>query len=369
MMKPLMRTPLYAEHVAAGARLEPFADYIMPVHYPAGITAEHHATRNAAGLFDVSHMGEIEIRGRDAYDFLQYITINDIDRIDYWQAQYSALPRKDGNLLDDILIYRRPDSYMLVVNAANREKDFAWMSSFLDRFDVKLTDRSDELSILALQGPRAVEVLSQLTDTDLNAIDYYRFVDGKIDERSAMISRTGYTGEDGFELYVDNEDAAPLWSRILDVGREYGVLPAGLGARDTLRLEMGYPLYGNDLNEDRNPFEAGLGWITKLDKGEFVGRTSLIEKRALGIEEYLIGFRMLERGFPRRTYHLADGGIPIGGVTSGTVSPTLGIGIGLAYVTPEYAKPGTRLDILIRDRAIPVEVVKPPFYTEGSLRR
>ncbi len=368
-MKPLSRTPLHAEHASANAKLVDFAGYLMPVQYPTGIKAEHQAVRTAAGLFDVSHMGEFEVRGPEALDFVQYVTTNDASGLKSGQAQYTALPNEQGNILDDILVYRVDDGYLLVVNAANREKDWEWLSRFQDRFDVELVDRSDETSLLALQGPRAAEVLSGITDFDLESLGYYRAANFDIDGRPAFVSRTGYTGEDGFEIYIDNEHAVPLWRRILEAGEGIGVVPAGLGARDTLRLEMGYALYGNELTETRDPFEAGLAWVTKLDKGDFVGRTALAEKKAAGVDEKLIGFRMLGRGFPRQTYQLAADGAVIGGVTSGTVSPSLNVGIGLAYVTPEHAKPGTRLDILIRDQAIPVEVVRLPFYTEGSIRR
>ena len=368
-MKPLSRTPLYEEHVAAGAKLVDFADYLMPVHYPAGIKAEHNAVRSAVGLFDVSHMGEFLVRGPQAFDFVQYVTTNDVSTLRRDQAQYTAVPNAKGNLIDDILVYHTEEGYLLVVNAANREKDWKWLSGYLERFDVELVDQSDATALLALQGPRAAEVLARITNHDLDSLGYYRSARFEIDGRPAFVSRTGYTGEDGFEIYADSEHAVPLWRRILEVGDEFGILPAGLGARDTLRLEMGYPLYGNELTEDRNPFEAGLGWVTKVDKGDFVGRMSLLQKKAMGIEEKLIGFRMLERGFPRVTYQLAADGTIVGGVTSGTVSPTLGYGIGFAYVTAEHAKVGTKLDILIRNQAIPVEVVRLPFYTDGSIRR
>ncbi|HET7321821.1 MAG TPA: glycine cleavage system aminomethyltransferase GcvT, partial [Longimicrobiaceae bacterium] len=257
----LKHTPLHAEHLAAGGKMVPFAGYEMPVQYPTGITAEHQAVRTAAGLFDVSHMGEVEVWGERARDFVQFVTTNDVDRVEVGQAQYSTLPNEEGKLLDDLLVYRFPDHYLLVVNASNREKDVAWMRRYADRFGVELRDRSDEIALLALQGPRAAEILGRLTDEDLDSLGYYRFREGQVDGRPAIISRTGYTGEDGFELYVANEDAAPLWRRLLEAGADEGLIPAGLGARDSLRLEMGYALYGNDLDETRTPLEAGLGWV------------------------------------------------------------------------------------------------------------
>jgi aminomethyltransferase len=369
MSDELRRTPLHGEHAAAGARLVPFAGYEMPIQYPQGITAEHNAVRTTAGLFDVSHMGEFEISGPQALDLVQFISSNDASTLEVGQAQYSTLPREDGKLLDDLLVYRFPDRYMLVVNASNREKDFAWISSFRNRFDAELVDRSDDFALLALQGPRAEEILQPLAGIDLATIGYYRFAEGEIDARPAIISRTGYTGEDGFELYVDPSDAAHLWRAILKSGESVGVMPAGLGARDSLRLEMGYALYGSDLDESRDPLEAGLGWVTKLKKGDFVARQALQQVQQEGATSRLVGFRLLQRGFPRPGYEVLHDGQPVGKVTSGTSSPSLGVGIGLTYLPSELARPGTSIEVRIRDQAIPAEVVRPPFYTDGSLRR
>ncbi|MQA89940.1 MAG: glycine cleavage system aminomethyltransferase GcvT [Gemmatimonas sp.] len=369
MSEALRRTPLYSEHVAAGGKLVPFAGYEMPVQYPAGITAEHNAVRTTAGLFDVSHMGEFEITGPQALDLVQFVSSNEASALDVGQAQYSTLPGEDGNLLDDLLVYRFADRYMLVVNAANREKDFAWISRFLDRFDAKLIDRSDEIALLALQGPHAAEVLQKLASIDLAQIAYYRFANGEIDGSSSIISRTGYTGEDGFELYLVAEDAAHLWRAILRAGESLGVMPAGLGARDSLRLEMGYALYGNDLDETRNPLEAGLGWVTKLNKGRFVAGDTLRRVKEEGPAERLVGFRLLQRGFPRPGYDVRHSGRRVGKVTSGTLSPSLGVGIGLTYLPTDLAKPGTAIEIQIRGQPIDAEVVRPPFYTDGSIPR
>jgi aminomethyltransferase len=368
MGSALRRTPIHGEHAGLGARLVPFAGYEMPVQYPSGITAEHRAVREAAGLFDVSHMGEVDVRGDRALEFVQHVTTNDVAKLAVGQAQYSTLLRDDGTMLDDLLVYRFPDRYMLVINASNRDKDFAWISQHAGRFGVELVDRSDELALLALQGPRAEQILARLTDADLSAIEYYHFAEGTADGRPAILSRTGYTGEDGFELYLANEDAAPVWRRLLEVGAADGLIPAGLGARDSLRLEMGYALYGNDLDESRTPLEAGLGWIVKLDKGEFIGREALVRQKEAGIRERLAGFRLLERGFPRHGYALRYEGSPAGEVTSGVSSPSLGQGIGMAYLPVAAARPGSRIEVMIRDQPVPAEVVRPPFYTRGSIR-
>lgn len=366
----IRRTPLHSEHLAAKAKMVPFAGYEMPIQYPTGITAEHTAVRTAAGLFDASHMGEFEIRGPGALDLVQYVTTNDASALEIGQAQYATLPREDGTLLDDLIVYKLADEhYMLVVNASNRQKDFDWILRFTPRFDASLLDRSDEIALLALQGPLSQTVLSRLTDLDLDSIGYYRFARGKVNGAEAIVSRTGYTGEDGFELYVANAEAASLWRAILQAGSGEGVIPAGLGARDTLRLEMGYALYGNDLDETRTPFEAGLAWVTRLNKGPFTALDALRELKLKGVSRKLVGFRLLERGFPRAGYEIASDGHVIGQVTSGTLSPTLGIGIGMGYVDAAAASIGSRIEIVIRGQGVPAEIVKPPFYTGGSIRR
>jgi aminomethyltransferase len=364
---PLNRTPLHSAHVAHGAKLVPFAGYEMPVQYPTGITAEHQAVRTAAGLFDVSHMGEVEVRGAGARDFIQYLTTNDVDRIEVGQAQYSTLLNDEGRLLDDLLVYRFPEHYLLVVNASNRDRDVAQLRALATRFDVEVVDRSDELALLALQGPRSEEILARLTDTALGSLGYYRFREGSVNGRGALISRTGYTGEDGFEIYLENAGAESLWHSLLEAGRREGLIPAGLGSRDSLRLEMGYALYGNDLDEGHTPLEAGLGWVVKLGKGDFVGREALQRQKEHGVATRLAGFRLRERGFPRPGYEVSTAA-GTGVVTSGTVSPSLGVGIGMAYLPAAAAAPGTHIDIVIRGQGLPAEVVKPPFYTQGSVR-
>jgi aminomethyltransferase len=365
----LLRTPLHGEHAALNAKLVPFAGYELPIQYPTGITAEHHAVRNAAGLFDVSHMGELEVRGERAMEFVQYVTTNDVSKMTVGQAQYGTLLNHDGKLLDDLIVYRYPGHYMLVVNGSNKDKDLAWIQQFTGQFGVELVDRTDEIALLALQGPRAEEILRALCPADLPSIRYYRFEEGTVDGIPATISRTGYTGEDGFELYVPAADAPRVWRRLLEVGRDAGLLPAGLGCRDSLRLEMGYALYGNDLDEDTTPLEAGLGWVVKLDKGDFVGRDALVRQKEQGPGKRLVGFRLKERGFPRHGYPVSVEGTEAGVVTSGTSSPSLGQGIGMAYVPPSAAKPGTEIAIVIRNTAVPAEVARPPFYTGGSVRK
>lgn len=364
----LKRTPLHARHLAHRAKMVPFAGYEMPVQYSGGITAEHHAVRRGAGLFDVSHMGEFTVRGERAEDFVQYVTTNDVGKLEVGQAQYSTLLDDEGKLLDDLLVYRFPDHFLLVVNASNRERDFAWVARFVERFGVELRDRSDEIALLALQGPHAERILARLTDAALGEIRYYRFVEGSVANRPAVISRTGYTGEDGFELYVAAEDAPAIWDALLEAGAPEELVPVGLGCRDSLRLEMGYALYGNDLDEQRTPLEAGLGWVVKLDKGDFVGRDALRRQKERGVARRLIGFRLLERGFPRHGYPVEVNGEPVGEVTSGVMGPTVEQGIGMAYVDAAHAKAGSRLDIRIRDRLVPAEVVRPPFHTGGSVR-
>ena len=369
MPEKLKRTPLFEEHDRLGGKIVPFAGFEMPVQYPTGIIAEHNAVRRAAGLFDVSHMGELEVSGGNALAFIQHVTTNDASKLSVGQAQYSAFCRDDGGVLDDCIVYRFDDHYMIVVNASNVQKDRDWIKRYARQFGAQVTDRSDDTGLIALQGPLAQQILARLTKTDLDAIQYYHFAEGEVDGIHAIISRTGYTGEDGFELYVPAEHTVRLWKRLLEAGKAEGITPAGLGARDSLRLEMGYALYGNDLDERRTPLEAGLGWITRLDKGDFLGRDAIVKQKEGGVHERLVGFILQERGFPRHGYAVHIDGEPVGEVTSGIVSPMLKQGIGMAYVPAESAKPGTRIDVMVRDKAIPAEVVRPPFYKQGSVRK
>ena len=369
MSEELLRTPLHAEHVRLGGKLVPFAGYQMPVQYPTGITAEHHAVRQRAGMFDVSHMGEFELRGPDALALVQKLTTNDASRLDVGQAQYSALCNENGGILDDLLVYRLPDRWMLVVNASTRAKDLAWVRGHAGELDVEITDRSDQTALVAIQGPAAREIVRPLADFDVDEVRYYRFRDGAVAGKPALVSATGYTGEDGFEIFVSSEDAEELWLALLDAGGPAGLVPAGLGARDSLRLEMGYALYGNDLDEEHTPIEAGLGWITKLDKGAFIGRGALARQKDAGPPRRLVGLRLGGRAFPRPGYRVLSGGEQVGVLTSGTLSPSLGEGIALAYVPSGLAAAGTELEVDIRGKGVAARVERPPFYTQGSIRR
>jgi len=360
----LKRTPLHDVHAALGAKLVPFAGYEMPVQYPTGITAEHKAVRERAGLFDVSHMGEFIVRGPGAVDFVNYVTTNDVAKLAVGQVQYSTILNERGTIEDDCLVYRFADRLMMVVNASNRDKDLAHISRELGRFEATIEDVSDDVALLALQGPRAKDVLAALTDVDLDAIAYYHFVEGTVaGVADVIVSRTGYTGEDGFELYFDGTHAARVWEALTADPR---VTPAGLGARDSLRLEMGMALYGNDIDDATTPLEANLGWLVKLKKGEFVGREALERQKAAGLSRKLVGFTTVERSFPRHGYPVFYEGAPSGEVRSGTVSPTLNIPIGTCYLPVAGAAEGTPFEIEIRGKRVPATVVKPPFYKHGS---
>lgn len=361
-MSELRETPLHDWHVRQGGRMVDFAGWHMPVQY-SGVVDEHTAVRERAGLFDVSHMGEIRLRGPQALDNVQRLTVNDASGLVPGQAQYTAMTGEDGGIIDDLLVYyMAPDDYLLVVNAGTTDKDFAWITARVDG-DVEAADESSQWAQLAIQGPRAEDVLGRVIDDDLAAIRYYHFVESEYGGDPAIVSRTGYTGEDGFEVYLGPAHAERLADAILDVGQEYGLLPAGLGARDTLRLEAGMNLYGSDMSEERTPIEAGLGWIVKPDKGDFIGRAALLRQKQEGPAERLVGVMIEGRGIPRHGYPVLDGnGERIGEVTSGTFSPTLEQGIGLAYVAAAAAMPDTSVAIEIRGRNVPARVVRPPFY-------
>jgi len=361
----LKRTPLHDVHAALGAKIVPFAGFEMPVQYPTGITAEHKAVREKAGLFDVSHMGEFIVRGPQAVDFVSYVTTNDVAALKPGQAHYSTILREDGTIVDDCLVYRADDRVLMVVNGSNIDKDFAHISRFLKKFpDAKLENISDQIALLALQGPDAARILQRHTDVDLSKIKYYEFTTGKIaGVDKVYISRTGYTGEDGFELYFPGEHAKKIWDALTASGE---VTPAGLGARDSLRLEMGMALYGNDLDDTTTPLEASLGWLVKMKKGDFVGREALAKQKEQGLKRKLVGFTTPERSFPRHGYPVFANGKPSGEVRSGTMSPTLGIPIGTAYVPPESAAEGSALEIEIRGKRVRAVVQKMPFYKNGS---
>jgi aminomethyltransferase len=358
----LKRTPLYEQHRQLGARLVEFGGWEMPVQY-SGILDEHRAVRTRAGLFDVSHMGEFSVSGAGAPDFLQQLVPNDVSRLAINQALYTQLCRPDGGVVDDLLIYRLADvNYMLVVNAGNIEKDFAWVQQQSAGFDIQLVNPSAETALLALQGPAALAILQPLTRVDLAPIGYYHCAPGVVSRAPCIISRTGYTGEDGFELYCPAEQVVDLWQDLLAAGKEHGLVPAGLGARDTLRLEAAYCLYDHELTEQTNPLEAGLGWTVKLASGDFIGHDALAQIKAEGVKRKLVGVELVERGVARGGYAIYDGEHQIGTLTSGAPSPTLNKNIGLGYVETALAVPGKSVQIDIRGRHTAAQIVALPFY-------
>jgi aminomethyltransferase len=363
----LLKTPLHAQHVAAGARMVPFGGWDMPIDYSGqglGVIKEHLAVRKAAGLFDVSHMGEVDIVGQGALAFLQRVTSNDVAKLQDGHAQYSALPLPSGAPVDDIIVYRfNAERFLLVVNASNRAKDVSWLQS-QNPTGCEIRDRSDEFALLALQGPLAAGILQGLSKAHLAAVGYYKFTTGQVSGLEATIARTGYTGEDGFEIMVKGDDAPALWDALMKAGSGQGLVPAGLGARDTLRLEAKMCLYGNDIDETTTLIEAGLGWITCIEphKGDFNGRAVLAEQKTKGAPRKLVGFEMKDRGIARHGYPVLVGGKPVSVVTSGSMAPFLEKNIGLAYVPAEHAAVGTAIGIEIRGTSVPAEIVKTPFY-------
>lgn len=355
------RTSLYRLHQELGARIVDFAGWEMPVDY-GGVVEEHLNVRSRAGLFDVSHMGEFLVEGRDAEAVLQKLTPNDVSRLADGQAQYSALTTETGCFIDDVLVYRRAENrYLVVVNAANIEKDFAWIESHAEG-DVALTNASDDFALLALQGPEAQAILAPLTDVDVTAMKYYRFTDGKVLGENAVVSRTGYTGEDGFEVMVASELGERVARGLLEKGADRGLKPTGLGARDTLRLEAKMALYGNDIDEEHTVLEADLGWIVKWKKGDFVGRDALARQKDEGIPRKLVGFEMVDRGIARHGYPAFVDGKPVGPVTSGSFAPYLKKNIGLVYLPEGAWEEGTDFEIEIRGRRAAARVVPTPFY-------
>jgi len=352
-------------HKELGAKLVDFAGYQMPVQY-SSIIDEHKVVRNTVGVFDVSHMGEVIVKGEKALEFVQYITTNDASKLVPGRVQYSAMCYEDGGIVDDLLVYKIDnDEFMLVVNASNKDKDFDWMNKN-NKFDVELRDESDDYSLLAVQGPESMKVIQKITDAPLDNLEYYHFTKAKIADVEMILSRTGYTGELGYELYFkgNEESAEKVWKAIFEVGEEYGIKPAGLGARDSLRLEMGFCLYGNDIDRTTNPLEAGLGWITKLKKGDFIGSDVLKKVKEEGIKRKLVPMSTEEKAFPRHGYDLKLNGNKIGYITSGTVSPILNKAIALGYVEKELAEEGKVVNIMIRDKAIPAFIVKLPFVVK-----
>jgi aminomethyltransferase len=359
----LKRTAFHDIHVALGAKIVPFAGYEMPVQYAHGLMAEHRAVRERCGLFDVSHMGEFIVRGARMIDFVTYVTSNDVAALAMGQVQYSTILNERGTIEDDCLVYRFPDRIMMVVNASNVEKDYAHIARHAEPFGVTLDDVSDSMGLLAVQGPQAAKILQALTETDLSAIKYYHFAEGEVAGMPMIISRTGYTGEDGFELYHDVKYSTKLWEALTAGG---DVTPCGLGARDTLRLEMGMALYGNDIDDTVTPLEANLGWLVKLKKGDFVGRAALEAQKTQGIPRKLVGFTLSDRNIARHGHSVFHEGAASGLVCSGTMSPTLGIPIGTCYLPTAVAKEGTTFEVEIRGKRVPATVVKMPFYKNAS---
>jgi aminomethyltransferase len=362
----LKRTPFVEAHRAAGARLVDFAGFEMPVRY-TGDVQEHRCVRERAGLFDITHMGEFHVSGPEGVAFVDRCVTNDVSALAVGQVLYSPMCRPDGGIVDDILVYRDADELMLVVNASNVAKDFAWLEAHRPA-GATLTDRSESTALLALQGPRSAEILRGHVPEAALGLGYYRFVRGPLFGVEAVISRTGYTGEDGFELYFEPAHGMKVWDGLMRAGAPHGLEPIGLGARDTLRLEMGYMLYGNDIDDSTTPLEAGLGWTVKLAKPAFEGREVLVRQKELGLERKLVGLEAEGRRVPRHGMAVEAGGKPAGRVTSGTFSPSLEKAIGMAYVATEHAAIGTALEVVAGATRIPARVVKRPFWTHGSHR-
>ena len=354
---------LHKVHEKLGAKMVPFAGFNMPVSYK-GINIEHETVRNGVGVFDVSHMGEFLVSGENALALIQKVTSNDASKLEIGDAQYSCFPNEENGIVDDLICYRiKEDQYLLVVNAGNIEKDWNWISKYNKEFNADLKDISDDYSLLAIQGPKAVQAMQPLSTLDLNEIPFYKFKIGDFAGiENVIISATGYTGSGGFEIYCKNSEVEQIWNKVLKAGSDYDIRPIGLAARDTLRLEMGYCLYGNDINETTSPLEAGLGWITKFNK-DFVNSAALLEQKQNTLERKLVAFEMNEKAIPRQGYEILDNNSNrIGTVTSGTMSPSLGIGIGLGYVSTLFTAKDTQIYIKIRKNVIPATVVKLPFY-------
>jgi aminomethyltransferase len=363
----MKRTPFDDIHVASGAKMVEFAGYNMPIQYQ-GIIAEHKRVRSTVGVFDVTHMGEFEVRGKNAFEFVQKMTTNDVTKLSEGRVQYSSMCYDDGGIVDDLLVYHCGDYIQLVVNASNLDKDFNWLKDHAQG-DVQLIDKSDETSLLAVQGPKSKDVMKKLTDINLEALEYYHFTHGKVAGINCLLSRTGYTGEHGYEIYFDADLVLgkKMWDAIFEAGAEFSIEPIGLGARDSLRLEVGYCLYGNDIDKTTNPLEAGLGWITKIAKGDFVGRGPIVALKEAGLKRKLVGMTVEGKSFPRHGYEIAVNGTVCGHVTSGTVSPMIEKGIAMGYVPAEYSALGSIVNILIRNQPVPATVVKLPFVENRAM--
>ena len=362
---PLQTTPLHSVHKDLGAKMVDFGGWDMPVQY-SGIIDEHCAVRKSVGVFDVSHMGEIEIHGPEAAKLAEFVSTNQVAKLAIGQAHYSGLLYQHGGFVDDILVHKvADDHYFLCVNASNQEKDFEHIRG-ANRFDAQVEFAGDRYAQIAVQGPKARATLQKLTPVDLTAIRYYWFTDGEVAGTPARIAHTGYTGEDGFEIYIAPAEARRIWILVLDAGAEFGIKPCGLGARNTLRLEAKMALYGHEIDASTTPFEAGLDWIVKLDKGDFLGREALLRQKAAGIKRKLVGFTMRGRGIGREGYEVRLDGTPAGWVTSGSPSPTLNVNIGLCYLPAEYARPGQPIQIMIRNQAVDAVTVETPFYRRAK---
>jgi aminomethyltransferase len=360
----MKHTPFHDIHLQFGAKMVEFAGFDMPIQYK-GIIAEHKRVRESVGVFDVTHMGEFEVRGADAFAFVQRMTTNDVSKLVEGGVQYSSMCYEDGGIVDDLLVYHCGDYLQLVVNASNLEKDFNWLREHIEG-DVQLIDKSDETALLAVQGPKSLETLKKITDINLDEMKYYSFRRGQVAGIDCLLSRTGYTGELGFEIYFKSDTVlgTRMWDAIFEAGKEFEIEPIGLGARDTLRLEVGFCLYGNDIDHTTMPLEAKLGWITKLQKGDFVGRDAMVKAKEAGLKRTLVGLVLDGRAFPRHGYDIAVNGAVCGRVTSGTVSPMLEKGIAMGYVPVEYGTEGSTVDIIIRNQPVPATVVKVPFVTK-----
>lgn len=365
-MADLKRTALYDSHLKWGGKIIDFAGWELPVQYE-GLVIEHNAVRNNAGLFDVSHMGEVSVVGKEASQFVQYLVTNDTSLMVDNQVIYAQMCYEHGGIVDDLLVYKYDkDEYFLVINASNVDKDFAWMQEVSKKFDVKLVNLSNDYSELALQGPKAQDILQKLTEYDLSDIGFFMLKrDVDIKGLNCLVSRTGYTGEDGFEIYLSHQDAPILWDLIMEAGEEFDIRPAGLGARDTLRFEASLPLYGQEIDHDISPLEAGLGYFVKLDNDDFIGREALIKQKEEGLTRKVVGFEMIGKGIPRHEYKVFKGEKEIGFVTTGYKSPTTGRTIGLAMVDIEYSKMGSEFDIHIRKKVSPAKVVSKRFYQKN----
>ena len=359
----LKKTPLNAVHRNLGGKMVDFGGWDMPVQYTAGVIAEHMATREKAGLFDVSHMGELWVEGEDAIAFVNRITTNDVTKLVDGQAHYSALTNESGGVVDDLLVYRFDEGkLLLVVNASTTDKDWDWITSHVTDEAITLTNASKDYCQIAVQGPKAIEIAQKFTDVNLSEIKYYHFTVDKFDGVEAIISRTGYTGEDGFEIYADKDEAVRLWNDLLDAGAEFGILPAGLAARNTLRLESAMSLYGHELSDEISPLEAGLGWICKLGKGEFTGRGPMAKLKEEGLKKKLVGFEMVDKGIARDEMEVYVGDEKVGYVSSGSPAPYLKKNIGLAFVPVEFAKTGQEITIDVRGKKLAAVIVPTPFY-------